>query len=111
MQVLLHSSSQETSTGNGDIFTEPNLRPRTLLVNVSQISINLLGNITIKVQHSYDGSNWLDVPNLTTGGLTTTGLVSVALSASSDIADNMRVVWTFSNSNSITFTAVVVGAK
>lgn len=111
MQVILHDSSQETSTGNGSIVTEPNLRPRTLIVNVSQISINLLGNVTIKVQHSYDGSSWLDVPNLATGGLTSTGIVSVVLTSSSDIADNLRVVWTFSNSNSITFTAVVVGAK
>lgn len=111
MQVSLHDSSQETSSGSGSIATEPNLRPRTLIVNVSQVSVNLLGSITIKVQHSYDGANWLDIPNLATGGITATGIVSVVLTSSSDVADNLRVVWTFANANSITFTAVVVGAK
>lgn len=111
MQVTLHDSVQETATGNGSLVTEPNLCPRTLMVNVSQISLGLLGNVVIKVQHSYDGSVWIDVPNLTTGNITTTGLVAIALSSTADIADNLRVVWTFSNANSITFTAVAVGTK
>lgn len=111
MQIELHPSAQETSSGNGFLYSEPSLRPKLLIVSVSQISVNLLGNVVIKVQHSYDGTNWIDIPNLTTGGLTATGTLAIGLSSIFDAADNLRVVWTFSNANSVTFSAAVIGAK
>lgn len=111
MQVVLHTSSQETANGNGTEAIEPGLACTALIVSVSQISVNLLGNITIKIQHSVDGTNWFDVPNLATGNLTATGGTTVTLAGAFATGDHIRVVWTFNNANSITFTAFVVGVK
>lgn len=111
MQLSLHSSTQRTGTGNGDIYTEPGFQIRALVVNISQISVNLLGSVTFKVQHSADGSDWADVANLATAGLSATGIVTVSISPVFSCLDNLRVVWTFNNSNSVTFTAFVTGDK
>lgn len=111
MQIVLHPSSQEQGTGNGDTLTEPNVSVRALIVSITGISVNLLGNITFKVQHSLDGSAWVDVPNFATAGLSATGSVTVGLSPAFATFDNIRVVWTFSNANSVTFTATVTGDK
>ena len=111
MQLLLHASAQRTGTGQTDGYTEPDFKVRSLWINVSQISVNLLGSITIKVQHSENGSEWTDVPNLTTGGLSSTGKTTISLDPSFATLDNLRIVWTFNNANSITFTAIILGAK
>lgn len=111
MQLLIHESNQETANGNSGDYIEPDFLVSRLVVNVSQISVNLLGNITLKVQCSPDGSNWFDIPNLATGGLTATGAVTVNLSSPFRAGDHLRIVWTFSNANSITFTAYLVGEK
>lgn len=111
MQLLLHASAQRTGTGDGPNLTEPNLKISGLIVNVSQISVNLLGSITIKVQHSADGSTWFDIPNLATTGLTATGDVFVGLSSPFIAGDYIQVVYTFANANSITFAAYIVGEK
>lgn len=111
MQVILHTSSQETATGNGTEAIEPGLAVTALVISISQISINLLGGITFKVQHSTDGTNWFDIPNLATGSLTATGSTTVTLGSAFAIGDHVRVVWTFNNANSVTFTAFAVGVK
>ena len=111
MQLLLHESAQRTGTGDGPDVIEPNLKVSGLIVNVSQISTNLLGSITIKVQHSADGNTWFDVPNLATTGLTATGNVFVGLSSPFITSNYLQIAYTFANSNSITFAAYIVGEK
>ena len=111
MQLLLHESAQETATGDGPNIIEPDLKISGLIVDVSQISINLLGSITIKVQHSIDGTSWFDVPNLATAGLTATGKVFVGLSSPFIASNYLQVAFTFANANSITFAAYVLGEK
>lgn len=111
MQVTLHSSAQETENGQTNEYVEPNLRIRSIVINVSQISVNLFGNITFKVQYSADGSNWFDIPNLATGNITATGTVIVSLSEDFPTLDHIRMVWTFNNANSVTFTGIVSGVK
>lgn len=111
MQLLLHESAQRTATGDGPDLVEPNLKVSGLIVDVSQISINLLGNVTIKVQHGPDGNTWFDIPNLATAGLTATGKVFVGLSSPFIASNYVQVAYTFSNANSITFSAYLVGEK
>lgn len=111
MQLLLHESAQETATGDGPNLVEPNLKVSGLVVDVTQISVNLFGNVTIKMQHSIDGTNWFDIPNLATAGLTATGKVFVGLSTPFVTGNYLQVAFTFSNANSITFSAYVVGDK
>lgn len=111
MQLLIHPSAQRTTNGDSGDYIEPDLKVSRLVVDVTQISVNLLGNVTIKAQCSPDGSNWFDIPNLATGGLSATGAVTVNLSSIFRAGDHLRIVWTFSNANSITFTAYIVGEK
>lgn len=111
MQILLHTSAQETATGNSGDYIEPNLNVSRIVINVSQISVNLLGGITIKLQCSPDGTNWFDVPNLATGSLTSTGSVTVNLSSPFLTGEHIRFAWTFSNANSITFAGYAIGEK
>lgn len=111
MQLSIHASAQRTGTGNGEMYVEPGFQVRALVVNVSQISVNILGNVTFKVQHSADGNDWSDVPNLATSGLSATGIVTVSISPVFSCLDNLRIVWTFANANSVTFTAFVTGDK
>lgn len=108
---VLHESSQETATGDGAACPENNLALQTFIVTVSQISVNLLGNITFKVQHSQDKETWLDVPGLTTSAISTTGTVTVSLNPLFAVLDYQRVVWTFNNANSVTFSAIILGLK
>lgn len=111
MQVTLHPSAQETATGNGAGYEEPGLAVTALIVSVTQISVQLFGNVVIKVQHSADGTNWFDIPNLATGNITSTGALTVSLAGGFAIGNHIRLVWTFTNANSITFTAFAVGVK
>jgi hypothetical protein len=111
MQLILHSSAQETESGDGPNLVEPGFRARALIVNVTQISTNLLGNVVVKVQHSVDGSTWIDIPNLATAGISATGAVTVAISPDFACMDHIQLVWTFINTNSITFSALVTGDK
>ena len=111
MQIQLHNSAQETATGNGSDYIEPGFIATAIVISVAQISVNLLGNIVIKVQYSADGSNWFDIPNLTTGNLTATGAVTVVLAGGFPTGDHLRLVWTFNNANSITFTGFCLGSK
>lgn len=107
--LSLHDSSQETSTGNGTPWIEPEFQARSLIVNVTQISVNLLGSVTLKAQHSPDGSTWIDIPNMSTSGLSATGAITISVSPAFSTLGQVRVVWTFNNANSITFTAFVTG--
>lgn len=111
MQIILHNLVQRTGTGNGDVFVEPGFQARALVVNISQISVNLLGNISFKVQHSMDGADWVDIPNLATAGLTGTGITIISISPVFSALNNIRIVWTFTNANSVTFMAAVTGDK
>lgn len=109
MQIDIHESAQRTSNGSSSDYIEPDFNVCRLVVVVSQISVNLLGSISIKAQCSPDGETWLDIPNLATGGLSATGAVTVNLSAPFRAGDHLRVTWTFNNANSITFAAYLVG--
>lgn len=109
MQIQVHDSAQRTGNGSSTTYIEPDFNVSRLVVIVSQISVNLLGSIAIKAQCSPDGETWLDIPNLATGGLSAAGAVTVNLSAPFRAGDNLRVTWTFSNANSITFEAFLVG--
>jgi hypothetical protein len=111
MQLTLHPSGQEIATGQTAEYIEPNLRIRSLVVNVSAISVNLFGNITFKIQYSADGSNWFDVPNLATGNITATGSMIISLSEDFPTLDHIRLAWTFTNANSVTFTGIISGVK
>ena len=110
MQLLIHESAQRTANGNSGDYIEPDFKISRLVMDVSQISVNLLGSITIKVQCSPDGTNWFDIPNLSSN-VSATGAVTVNLSSLFRAGDHLRLVWTFSNANSITFTAFLVGEK
>lgn len=111
MQIILHPSTQETATGATSLYVEPDFAITALVVSVSQISLQLLGNVTMKVQYSADGTNWFDVPNLSTGNITATGSMTVSLAGGFATGDNVRLSWTFNNANSITFTAFALGVK
>lgn len=111
MQLTLHPSAQETATGSTNDYIEPNLQIRSIIINVSQISVNLFGNITFRVQYSPDGTNWFDVPNLATGNITATGVVIVSLAEDFPTLDHIRMAWTFTNANSVTFTGTISGVK
>lgn len=111
MQIIIHPSAQEVATGNSGDYEEPDFAVTALIVNITQISLQILGNIVLKIQHSPDGTNWFDVPNLTTGTITSTGSLTVSLSGGFATGNHVRVVWTFTNANSITFTAFAVGVK
>lgn len=111
MQIILHESAQRTATGNSGTYTEPDFKVRSIFIKVSQISLGLLGNVTFKLQHSENGEDWIDVPNLTTGGITATGNTTLTLDPSFATFDNVRLAWTFNNANSVTFIAATLGAK
>jgi len=111
MQIILHPSMQETGTIAGTIITESNVLVTSLIITITQISLNTGGNIVFKVQHSADQQTWIDVPNLITGNITSVGSVTISLSSIFALADNFRVVCTFSNALSVTFTAFICGIK
>lgn len=111
MQLIVHPSNQEQSTGSSEIYTEPDFKVRSILIRVTAISINLLGNITFKLQHSVDGSDWLDVPGAVTGAITTTGLTTITIDPAFACFNSMRFAWTFTNANSATFYGAVLGTK
>lgn len=111
MQLTLHSSTQETTSGNTAAIMEPNLSIRSIIVDVTQISVNLFGNITFKIQHSADEMNWFDVPSLGSGNITTTGSVIISLSQDFPTFQYIRMSWTFTNANSVTFSGYILGAN
>lgn len=111
MENVLHQSSQETGNGNGPACPESNLAIQTFILTVSQISVNLLGSISFKVQHSQDQQTWLDVPSLATGEINSTGTTTVSLNPLFAVLGYQRVVWTFNNANSVTFSATILGLK
>ena len=110
MQLLIHNSEQRIANGDSGDYIEPDFLVSRLVLNVSQISVNLLGSITLKAQCSPDGSTWFDIPNLSST-LSATGAVAVNLSSPFRAGDHLRVVWTFANANSVTFSAYLVGEK
>lgn len=111
MQISLHDSAQEQATGNGITVTEPNFRARSMVVKITTVSVNLLGTITFKLQHSPDNAVWFDVPSMTTTGLSATGTTIVSVDPTFSCFDNLRLSWTFNNANSVTFYGAVLGDK
>lgn len=111
MQIPLHPSTQEQATGSSDTYVEPNFLVRSMVIQVTAISIQLLGNVVFKLQHSPNGSDWFDVPNVTTTGISATGSTTISVSPSFCCFDYMRIAWTFSNTNSVTFYGAVLGDK
>lgn len=110
MQLEIHPSEQHTATGNSGDYIEPDLKISRLVIDVTQLSLNLLGNVAIKGQCSPDGTNWFDIPNLNST-INATGAVTINLSSIFRAGDHLRLVWTFNNANSITFKAYLVGEK
>lgn len=111
MQIDLHASAQEQATGYSDTFTEPNLKARSMVIKISAISVNLLGTVTFKLQHSPDEATWFDVPSMTTTGLSATGTTIVSVDPTFSCFDNLRLAWTFANANSVTFYGAALGDK
>lgn len=111
MQVDLHVSAQEQGSGSSDTYTEPSFRARSMVIKITAISVNLLGTVTFKLQHSPDGSTWFDVPSMTTTGLSATGTTIVSVDPTFSCFDNLRLMWTFTNANSVTFYGAVLGDK
>jgi len=111
MQIDLHPSAQEQATGNSDSIMEPNFCARSVVVKITAISVNLLGTITFKLQHSPDNETWFDVPSMTTVGLSAVGTTIVSVDPTFSCFDNMRLAWTFNNANSVTFYSSVLGSK
>lgn len=111
MQIILHDSAQRTATGQTTGYTEPDLKVRSLLIKVTQISVNLFGNVSFKLQHSDDGTDWTDIPNLITGTITAVGNTTLTLDPSFATLDHIRLVWTFANANSVTFQGTILGTK
>jgi len=111
MQLLLHPLNQEITSGNGEVIIEPGFIVTALVVNITQISTQDLGNVIIKVQCSVDNNNWLDVPNLITGNLSATGVITITLSGGFPTGDYVRIFWTFNDADSITFESFCLGAK
>lgn len=112
MQIILHASAQRQGTGNSDGYTEPDFKARSILIRVTAISVNLLGNITFRLQHSADGSSdWLDVPGMATGAISSTGTTNLTIDPGFACFDNLRLAWTFNNANSVTFYGAALGTK
>lgn len=111
MTNVLHASGQEQATGNGMTCPELGLVAQSLVVSVTAISLNLLGSVSFKVQHSADDSEWFDVPGLATGNLNSTGKTTIFIDPAIALMASQRVVWTFNNANSVTFAAYLTGTK
>lgn len=111
MQLILHELEQSQSSNNSTVYTEPNFKLRSLVIRVTAISINLLGSVTFKVQHSFDGNDWIDIPNTTTGAISATGSTTLNVSPEFSCFDHVRLAWTFNNMNSVTFYGAVLGNK
>lgn len=111
MQLNLHTLSQQQGNGYSDTYTEPDFKAQSILIRVTAISVDLLGNIVFRLQHSPDDSNWSDVPSLATGNISTTGTTSITRDPAFACFDHMRLAWTFTNANSVTFYGAVLGVK
>lgn len=111
MQLELHPSAQRQGNGTSEGYTEPDFKVRSILIRVTAISVNLLGNVTFKLQHSADGSDWLDVPNVVTGAISATGTTTITIDPGFACFDNLRLSWTFNNANSATFFGAALGSK
>lgn len=111
MTNILHESAQETESANGITSPEPSLTAQNFIIVVSEISVDTGGYVTFKVQHSADGETWIDVPNLSTSGITSTGSITISVTPAIAVLDCQRVVWTFVNANTVTFAAFLTGHK
>lgn len=111
MQLILHESAQRTANGNGTDYVEPDLKVSAIVIKISAISVNLLGSVSFKLQHSEDGENWIDIPGLATGNLTSTGNTTIAIDPAFSTFNYIRLAWTFNNANSVTFVGIILGSK
>lgn len=96
--VTLHSSNAENGSGTGP--TEQ-IGGENLLVgiftNITAAS-GILPTLSLKLQHSPDGTLWVDYPNFTVG-YSGTGTNFFVPSADLHAADNVRLVWTVTGVN------------
>jgi len=109
MQRILQPLAQRQGNGYSATYGEPGFRANSLLIRITNISVNSLGSIVFKLQHSADGSDWLDVPGLTTQGLSTVGATTVTVNPPFACLDYMRIAWVFNNANRVTFYGVMLG--
>lgn len=93
MDLVLHPSAAETTTGTSSSFDNGSLIVGALFVDVTAAS-GTLPTLVVKVQHSPDGSKWYDVPNLATTSIAGIASVSIMLSTLTPLADHVRCAWT-----------------
>ena len=111
MQIILRDLEQSQSSNNSETYTEPNFKVSNLVIKVTGLSVNLLGSVVFKLQHSFDGSDWIDVPGLTTGAISVTGVTTLSIDPEFSCFDHLRLAWTFNNANSVTFYGVALGTR
>lgn len=111
MQLILHDLAQSQSSNVSATYSEPDFKISSLVIKITGISINILGSITFKLQHSFDGQDWVDVPNFVTGNITTTGTTTVSVDPSFSCFNHLRLSWTFNDANSVTFYGAALGNK
>src|SRR5579862_2105522 len=107
MDITLHPSATETTSGNTASFGTGNMALCGMFVNITAAS-GTLPSITITLQHSPDGTVWYNVGNIsvTSSG---TATVSSAPPALGLLAEYSRCAWTVSGANpSFTFSVDLV---
>src|SRR5258708_39485908 len=108
MDIILHASGAETSSGSSASFGTGNMGLVGLFVNITAKS-GTLPTLIVNIQHSPDNVTWYDVPSLTTSSLNIVSAVSTILSNPTPLADYVRCNWTIGGVNpSFTFTTALV---
>lgn len=108
MVLAFHPSQAETATGNSVANPSSNGEVIAMFVNVTAAS-GTAPTIVVKIQDSADGTNFADVPSLTTSTITGTGLVRIAVpTVGLKLSDFARAVWTIGGTGpSFTFTVSI----
>lgn len=98
--LVIHPLTQRTTTGNGTDVDHGALTTfgASAVLQVTQYAT--LTNAVIKVQHSVDGSAWVD---LITFATVTGANVSERLTVAGTVNRHIRATWTLTGAGSITF--------
>lgn len=86
----VEASSAKTATGTGTVQTNCNAAGVILFVNVTAVS-GTTPTLTVKVQHSFDGTTFADVPGAVTASITGSGLTVLTLFPGVTVAANAAV--------------------
>lgn len=107
MDILIHPSATETSSGSTASVGTGNMALCGMFVNVTSAS-GILPTMVVQLQHSPDGSVWYNLGNIS---VTATGVSTLSASpaALALIAEFARISWTITGTNpSFTFTVDLV---